>query len=162
MFNPGDILFYSSSGSFFDNVITLVEGDPHDYVHVAIAISGLQKIEALARGIVLTQIQPTLVRDVWSYMDRAHPYIDINLHNALNWLINQKGNLYGWEDTFNALLARGGLDFSINVCDEHDCSGLACQFLQIAGGVPQLIGYDCHKITPQQLYNTLSTGNRLP
>lgn len=158
MYNPGDILFYSSSGSLFDDAITIVEGSPKDYVHVAIAISGIQKIEALARGIVLTQIQPQLVTYTWSYMSRATPYIEQNLHNALNWLINQKGNLYGWEDTFNALLARGGIDFSINVCDEHDCSGLACQFLQYAGGIPRLIGVDPHKVTPQQLYNLLFTG----
>lgn len=146
---PGDILFYESHGTAYDTAIIAVTQSP--YVHVAIAISAAQKIEALSGGVMLTPIDNESASRYWSYIDHYPAYDKTRFSSALNWLVGMKGTLYGWDDAANALIAR--LGFNLAVTDNHfDCSALACEFLMKCGGVTGLQNVtNPHTVTPALL-----------
>lgn len=154
-FMPGDILFYTSlPNDIYDVAITNITRSR--YVHTAIAISAIQKIEALSRGIVITPLDNRAVAAAWSYTGTIKDYNINSLHNALNWLISQKGNVYGWGDAANAMIQAAGFNLAINEGDHYDCSSLATEFLKSAGGLSQLNGIDPHKVTPAMLSKLLN------
>jgi hypothetical protein len=154
-FMPGDILFYAKQqGDLADTVISAWTGG---YVHVAIAISAVQKVEALAPVVAITSINTRAIAASWSYTSHAEPLVAENLHNALVWLIGQKGNLYGWGDIADAFIDKfeHGL-VTLNIGDHFDCSALATEFLIKAGGVRALQNItDPHGITPAKLAQLL-------
>ena len=152
---PGDILFYGRIQSdLADTVISEWTGSA--IVHVAIAVSALLKVEALGGGIVKTPIDARAIYTSWYYHKSASPIVAENLSRALLWLDAQVGQMYGWGDIANAALAKFEHSVSIDLGGHYDCSGLATEFLLMAGGVPRLQGVDPHTITPSQLNTLLS------
>lgn len=151
---PADILFYAKrTGQLNEEVISAWTHS--DFIHVAIAISAVQKIEALANGVVLTPIDGRAVAASYSYTQNAHPLDPNRLHDALTWLIGQRGNLYGWGDIANAFLMKFETDVTISVGNHLDCSALACEFLQRAGGVDLGTLVNPHEVSPAALARQL-------
>src|SRR5213080_3134273 len=117
---PGDLLFFASSGDLGDTLISDWTNSP--IVHVGIAISAVQQIAALHQGVMLLPINYAGVARQWCYLQHVQPAENLdNLHNALTWLIGQKGNLYGWGDIVNAALWKFEHAISITVGDHFDC-----------------------------------------
>jgi hypothetical protein len=151
---PGDILFYAKRpGHLNEEVISAWTNSP--FVHVAIAISALQKIEALASSVVLTPLDSRAVAASFSYTQHAHPLDPNRLHDALTWLIGQKGNLYGWGDIVNAVLLRFETEVTISVGNHLDCSALGTEFLMRAGGIDLGPLVNPHEVTPAALAKQL-------
>lgn len=151
---PGDILFYAKrAGQLNEEVISDWTNSP--FIHVAIAISAVQKIEALAGGIVLTPIDGRAVAASFSYTQHAHPLDTNRLHDALTWLIGQRGNLYGWGDIANAFLMKFETEVTLSIGNHVDCSGLAVEFLQRAGGVELGPLVNPHEVNPAALATQL-------
>ena len=150
---PGDILFYESgaAGDMGDKLIEAWTGSK--IVHVAIAISAYFKVEALLNGVVKTPINYVNVYCSYLYHDSAKP--NNNLPEALVWLEQQVGQMYGYGDIVNAFLDKFESGISINVGDHLDCSGLASDFLIRAGGTPASQIKDIHNVTPIQLAEVL-------
>lgn len=155
MYYAGDILFYTKlAGSIYDEAIVRVTNSP--FVHVAIAINDLQKIEALSGGVMLNSIGVTRQALSWSYINEITSYDREELHNALNWLIMQKGNAYSWGDAANILLNDMHIPVEIATNNLLFCSGLAVEFLMKAGKVSSLQNViDPHKVTPALLASYL-------
>src|SRR5229473_700314 len=94
---PGDILFFiieKDTGTIVDQAI--VEGisawTASRFIHCAIAVSALLKIEALAGGVMKTPIDQTKVAA--SYLYHKHAHVDAaNLATALLWLESQVGQM---------------------------------------------------------------------
>lgn len=155
MYLPGDILFYGSvKGHIEDMIISGWTDSP--FVHVAIAVSSLQKIEALGGGVALDLIDVRKVKAVYRYSEHAQPLVQENLASALAWLHTQIGKPYGAGDIVNAFWARWEHGISLDVGNHFDCSGLACEFLLKAGGIAALEQItDAHTITPAGLAKLL-------
>lgn len=151
-FMPGDILFYESKGTLYDRAIEFATHSP--YVHVAIAVSAAQKIEALISGIMLTPIDNESAARYWSYTEHVPGYNKVQLSNALNWLMGMKGTAYGWDDVASSLFASMGLNIDISD-NRWACSFLAAEFLINAGGVTSLMGVNPHTLTPGLLAKNL-------
>jgi hypothetical protein len=149
---PGDILFYAAlPHDAIDTAISWWTGSP--LVHCAIAISAVQKIEALANGIMLTPIQTRAIAVTWAYGDNPGAY----LLPALSWLHSMLGQPYGYGDALEAVLFKLEHNVVIDIGDHFDCSALATEFLLKAGGVPQLNGItNPHELTPASLYALLT------
>jgi len=151
---PGDLLFFAKRPGYLDEeAISIWTNSP--FIHVAIAISALQKIEALANGVVLTPIDGRAVAASFSYIQHAHPLDPNRLHDALTWLIGQKGNLYGWGDIANAFLMKFETEVTLSVGNHVDCSGLAVEFLQRAGGIDLGLLVNPHEVSPARLAKQL-------
>lgn len=151
---PGDILFYAKRpGHLNEEVISAWTNSP--FIHVAIAISAVQKIEALASGIVLTPLDGRVVAASFSYTQHAHPLDPNRLHDALTWLIGQKGNLYGWGDIANAFLMKFETEVTLSVGNHLDCSGLATEFLMRSGGIDLGLLVNPHEVSPARLAQQL-------
>jgi len=146
---PGDILFYTGHGTIYDAAIEAVTHS--QLVHVAIAISAVQKIEALSGGVMLTPIDNVAAARYWSYVQHVPNYDRLQFSTALNWLQGMRGTLYGWDDAASALIESWG--FNLNISDNHfDCSALATEFLMKCGMVFGLYGVtNPHTVTPELL-----------
>lgn len=70
MIQPGDILFYGSSGNLTDMAIAFFTRSP--FVHCSVAISPFSQIEALGQGIIQSSI-PT-PRAIWHLQDNSTDY----------------------------------------------------------------------------------------
>lgn len=153
---PGDILFYASipDNIAVDKAISMWEGNS-PIVHVAIAVSAVLKVEALGHGVVKTPIVQRNIYKDWLYHKNASPLVPETLSNALLWLDSQVGQMYGAGDIVNAILDKFEHSLSIDLGDHYDCSGLATEFLIIAGGIKKLAGVNPHKVTPAQLADML-------
>lgn len=152
---PGDILFYTAQpGNIEDAVIA--QWTASRFIHVAIAISPEQKIEALNSGIVLSPINGRLIAASWSYMQHAKPFIEENLLHALEWLHSCVGQAYGLGDILDAFLMKFENALTLDINNHFDCSGLATEFLIKAGGVGALENVtDAHQVTPAGLATLL-------
>lgn len=155
MFQAGDILFYGRVNGHLEDMI--ISGWTHSpFVHVAIAVSSLQKIEALGGGVTLDLIDSRTVAAVYSYSEHAQPLVNENLDSALTWLHDQVHEPYGYGDIVNAFWAKWEKGMSFDVGGHFDCSALACEFLIKAGGIAALEPItDAHTITPAALAKTL-------
>jgi len=149
LYSPGDILFYRrKAGHLMDAIISGATGSP--FVHVGIAVSGLQEVQALFTGVVLTAVDPP--DDVWSYREHVEQEDTQRFVEALAWLHSMCGQAYGWTDIGNALLAKLVHGISIDVADNYDCSALASEFLMKAGGISAFDDVpDPHTINPGML-----------
>jgi hypothetical protein len=157
---PGDILFYvgGDTPSFFDQAIELWTDSR--FVHVAIAVSAIQKIEAVGQGVLLDPINEKTIAAAFHYSQKASPFVPANLAKALQWLYAQVGQLYGTVDIVNAVLDKiehvAGIDHLLTLNTPfYDCSALASEFLITAGGIDALAGKDPHTVTPADLANML-------
>jgi uncharacterized protein YycO len=150
---PGDILFYASiPNDLIDVAISDWTGSP--FVHVAIAISAVQKIEALSNGIMLTPIIGRNIAASWSYV--SHVADKDGLAPALTWLQSMLGQPYGYGDAVEAVLYKLEHGIVLDVGDHFDCSALATEFLMKAGGVIQLQNVtNPHEQTPVMLAQLL-------
>lgn len=148
---PGDILFFTAgNGSIPDEIIS--KWTDSRFVHVAVAISAIEKIEALSQGVVRTPID---ARYVAAYYNYSALHTDTSsLIRALTWLHAQVGTLYGWGDIANAFLEKFVTNFAIDT-HAYDCSALAAEFLMQAGGINWQGHVDPHEITPSMLANIL-------
>ena len=152
MYNPGDILFYAEVPTDIIDV-AIADWTASKLVHTAIAISGVQKVEALMNGVMLTTIVEDQIAVAW-----VNPHPGIYIVQALSWLHGMIGQPYGYGDVIEAVLYRMQHNMVINVGDHFDCSALATEFLLKEGGVTQLAQItNPHEITPSALY-TLLTG----
>lgn len=154
MYNAGDILLYCGDpNNAYD--IAIVNVTHSKFVHAAVALNDVQKIEALSGGIMLNNIDNMLPAAVWSFVDHEPNYERDQLHSALNWLICQRGNAYSWGDAANVLLnhLHSPIEFATN--NLVFCSGLCVEFLQRAGCV-EVMGLDYHKVTPAMLASQLN------
>lgn len=148
-FSAGDILFYGQgNGDVADKLIRDWTNSP--LVHVAIALSDVEKVEALAHGVVRTPIMEEDVAAHWQFQTQGG-----SLANGLHWLTAQIGRMYGWGDILDALLWK--FEHNVAIDTQHfDCSSLATEFLLKCGGVPGLEGVtDPHVITPARLAELL-------
>lgn len=156
-FNPGDLLFYrGSEGSVLDKGIEIAEGSPTDFVHVAIAISKLQKIEAALPVVQLVPINGRSVNGVFHFEESAMPYDPTALASALAWLQAQVGQLYGYGDAVSDVLYK--LEHAVTLTfSTRNCSDLAMSFLIRAGGCEKYLEHlgDPHTTMPQPLADAL-------
>ena len=139
----GDILFFVSSGSIFDKLISWWTHSR--FVHVAIAIGNGEKVEALGQGIVKDAVTSATAA-VWH---NPKPYDDERLQEALQWLLKQVGKPYGWGDIANAVDASH--TFYYVQTGHVDCSALATDFLILAGYDMGELALDPHTVTPAAL-----------
>lgn len=154
---PGDVLFYASAnGDIADVAIRQWTGS--SFVHVAVAVSAVQKVEALMHGVILSPIVGRDVAASWSYTQHASPLVGANLARALAWLHGQIGQVYGYGDIANALLWKYQHAVSLDIGEHFDCSGLASEFLMQAGGVDLRGNINPHVITPAMLAQILGVG----
>lgn len=155
MYYNGDILFYTAlAGDIYDQAIVNVTGSR--FVHAAIALNDVSKIECLNAGVMINAIGNRGAAASWSYINELTSFDAVALHNALNWALMQKGNAYGWEDVGNVLLHKAGIDLTINTGNLLFCSGLCLEFLQLAGGMPEPVRLaNPHSTTPGMLANLL-------
>jgi uncharacterized protein YycO len=157
---PGDLFFYKKMtqssnivNTIVDNSITSLTQSP--YVHVAIAISAAQKIEATFAGVSLSAITAGRPDFIWSYRDHAS-VVDSRLISALQWLTRQVGQPYGYGDIIEAVLYKLQHGLNIEYADHFDCSALAVEFLLKAGGVAEMIDVtNAHQYTPGSLATLL-------
>lgn len=156
-FSPGDLLFYRGSpGDVLDKGIQLAEGSPNAFVHVAIAISKLQKIEAALPVVQIAPINGRSVNGVFRFSRAAMPYDPTALAGALAWLQAQVGHLYGYGDAISDVLYK--LEHVVNLTfSERNCSDLAYSFLIRAGGCEKYLEHlgDPHTTMPQPLADAL-------
>jgi hypothetical protein len=142
----GDILFYAvgEKPDIYDEAIIKVTDSK--WVHVAVALNQVQKIEALSGGVMINYLDNRQVDSIWRFSG-VNP---LTLHNALNWLTMQKGNSYSWGDAANVLL--NYLHSPIELAENNlvYCSGLATEFLQKCGYTfpTDSTVVDAHKMTP--------------
>ncbi len=155
MCEAGDILFYARvDGNLEDMIISRWTDSP--FVHVAVAVSGVQKIEALGGGVALTLINSRHIAACYSYQSQAHPLVIEDMDAALAWLRTQIGMPYGVGDVVNAFWRRWEKGLSFDVGGHFDCSALACEFLLKAGGIAALQAItDAHTMTPALLAQAL-------
>ena len=152
---PGDVLFFTSgSGNqISDTLIQDVTGS--NIVHCAIAISALIKVESVFHGVVKTPIDYRNVAYSYYLHEKARPLVTENISKALLWLDSQVGQVYGWGDVMNALLTKFETGVTIGIGEHFDCSGLASEFLIMAGGTPASELTNAHNVTPVQLARIL-------
>lgn len=155
MCEAGDILFYARvDGNLDDMIISKWTDSP--FVHVAVAVSPVQKIEALGGGVALTLINSRHVAARFCYQEQAHPLVLEDMDAALAWLRTQIGMPYGVGDIINAFWRRWESGLSFDVGGHFDCSALACEFLLKAGGITALQAItDAHTMTPALLAQAL-------
>lgn len=151
LISAGDILFYKAgNGNWQDEAIRLWTASP--FVHVAIAVSPVQKIEALANGVLRTPLAPSRVTAMWKFHGD-------HLSDGLAWLTGEVGQSYGYADILDAILARFEQSVSI-VSDHFDCSALATEFLLKCGGVEALRNItNPHTVTPAGLAQLLGVAS---
>lgn len=143
----GDILFYKSHVGLADELIKLWEGGIDPFVHVAIQISDKNKIEALYKGVVISEIDNSKISA--SY---ATPYTNsAGWSSGFSWLMQQPGKFYGYGDIVDVVLQHPIIE-----C-HYDCSALATKFLQLIGDghVSHLGDDNIHLVTPQMLADML-------
>lgn len=152
-FQAGDILFYRAlPGNLIEQAVAWFERKPNAFVHCAIAISGSQKVEALADGIVTTQIA-VAPDGVFHYQQQVSDHT--GLAPALDWLKKEGGQAYGFIDLADAILALYERAAFLQTA-WYDCSALATEFLIKAGGVDLgMLSEEVHSTTPQELANQL-------
>jgi hypothetical protein len=152
---PGDILFYTATpGNVAENAIVLWTHSP--YCHVAVALSALEKIEALSQCVVVNPLDLSRVAAVYRFSATAEYTSGKNLQvmTALQWLRGQVGTMYGWGDIVDAVLTRFETSVTITTLDHHDCSSLATDFLIRAGCkvvIEDKRTQDPHLVTPGDL-----------
>lgn len=150
MIQPGDILFYGSSGNLTDMAIAFFTRSP--FVHCSVAISPFSQIEALGQGIIQSSI-PT-PRAIWHLQDNSTDYDTQDLAEAIDWLKSMVGKPYGYSDIATAMRVLTGF-YAVQI-GHFDCSALCTEFLVKAGGV-DLGGLelDPHTVTPAMLASQL-------
>ena len=149
-YEAGDTLFYKSgNGSLEDTIISDWTNSP--YVHVAIAVSAVDMIEALSGGVRQAALRSP--HALWSYQGNVR---DGNLQRGIDWLLSQVGCPYGFLDVLDAVVEK--VESSVSLVGEHyDCSALATEFLIQCGNVPQLLNVtNPHAITPAHLAKLLN------
>jgi hypothetical protein len=154
----GDILFYGQVSGHLEDMI--ISGWTHSpFVHVAVVVNPVQKIEALGGGVALTLIDSRKVAAIYRYQIHATPLVQENLASALAWLHSQLNAPYGYGDILNAFWQRWERGFVIDLDGHFDCSGLATEFLIKAGGVDLGQITDPHGVTPADLAGLLHIGD---
>lgn len=141
----GDLLFYTSSGSLFDRIISSWTGSR--FIHVAIDYDGHQKVEMLGQGCVIDAIVTNTVAARWS-MPTTLAVSDACL-DALSWLHSQIGSPYGWNDVVEAL--DKSHRFLWVQTGHSDCSHLAADFLRRTGYDTSGLPDDLSQVTPGSL-----------
>lgn len=146
----GDILFYGSgNGSLEDQVIAAWTNSP--YVHVAVAVSDTEMVQALSGGVNKAPIHTPDA--MWSYQEHI---AGGNLQRGIEWIKAQVGSSYGFIDIFDAVVERFEKGVTL-VGDHYDCSALAAEFLIQCGDVPEMLNVtNPHTITPADLAKLLN------
>lgn len=122
-FLPGDLVFYTSRGRWYEQVITAATHGP--YVHVAVVDrDGEHLIAALTRGI--TRLPLPYGAD--AIYTQTHPLAPAKADDAFAWLEQQVGKQYGWADIFDQGLHLLRLPFYLSRPNALDCSDLAACF----------------------------------
>ena len=154
----GDILFYTSRGSFFDRLI--VWGTHGPFVHCEIDLGDGTSIGALSHGVTRHVVRsPAAVASVGEQLAARR---SMRLQVALVWLEKQVGRRYGWwdivADAFKTILPTclGSRTPFLVMPSEYDCSELAAVFLAIAGAnLPSAVITDLQRTSPNDLARAL-------
>ena len=145
----GDLLFYYRKPSMWDQLITWWTHSR--FYHVAIDVGNGLKIEALNSGIKLNRItvQDDFAR--WSYKDHTTDADPKDMAKAIAWLYTMEGHEYGWSDIATAVNPFRKVLYIVQR-QHFDCSALAIEFLNQAGGIDMKdLGLDPHIGTPGDL-----------
>lgn len=149
----GDILFYSSDGSFVSKLIVWRTGQPGnlDFVHVAINVGNGKQLEALNTGVVIDAYKAP--EAVWSPSSCPPPIIGRAI-GMVSKLVNSE---YGWmDDVADALPPWWKL--LILDRDAYSCSHLVANYL-VALGMGDKLGMLMHqtfRVTPNDLARALT------
>lgn len=156
----GDVLFYLSGGSLFDDLIvwrTHEAGTPADQtvVHCEIATGSGTSTGALSDGVVVHPV-PTGPRGPLVAQTSARLTPD-GLSAGVRYLSSQVGDAYGWmsalDDGLSFVLPHGPF---VLTPGKMTCSELATRFLTHAGfALPADLADYPELVTPQRLLHTL-------
>lgn len=134
-FSPGDLVFYTTRGRWYERVITAATRGP--YVHVAVVdADGEHLIAALTRGI--TRISLPFGSDA-IYTQTHSLTASTKTEDAFAWLEQQVGKRYGWSDILDQGLRLLGSPFYLSRPNALDCSDLAACFAALYSGDDKLM-----------------------
>ena len=149
----GNVLLYTSSGKWYEELIRLATHGP--YVHASIALSPDTVIAATGQGIRKSPLQ----------VDRTITPIDLTkyttperIEQAVAWAEMQAGKRYGWIDILyqavKFLAPNNPLRFGEE--DRWDCSDYATRYIQHAGVMLPDSFADAYANTPNDLARVFS------
>lgn len=123
-FSPGDLVFYTTRGRWYEQLITAVTHGP--YVHVAVVDrDGEHLIAALTRGISRLPL-PFGPDAIYTQTHSLAPAG--KTEDAFVWLEQQVGKRYGFVDIFDQGLRLLGSPLYLSRPNALDCSDLAACF----------------------------------
>jgi|SRR5579885_2919429 hypothetical protein len=127
----GDLLLYTSSGKWYERLITLATHGP--FVHVGIILDASTVIAARTGGIAYEKAPP---EDAMHVAISLAPYTTpAGIEQGLAWATRQVGRHYGWSDIvyqgIKFLWPNNTLRFGIE--GHWDCADFATRYLQHAG-----------------------------
>lgn len=120
----GDLLFYRSTGQWYERFITFFSRGP--FVHVSVDMGNGTNISAHPRGVgfELNPPESQIVRVPVSDGVDAHV-----LEEAIDWLRSQIGKPYGWLQIIDYGLGVLGLPIFFFQRGHNDCSTLVALYL---------------------------------
>lgn len=123
----GDLLLYRGTGRWYERLIQLGTRGP--YVHVEVDIGAGESVGALTGGVVRHRIPMGAVVAPTAY--RTDP---ARLTGAVDWLVKQAGDQYGWFDIADDVV-HAAIPWApwVSLGKTFDCSDLATKFLWMAG-----------------------------
>lgn len=127
---PGDLLFYHSTGAWYERLIVAAtcDGNPRaNFVHVAIVETDGTIIEARWQGVTRSPL-PDLSNDTHIVGYRLPIASPDALQQALRGAQGQVGWRYGVADILSQFLRLLRLPFTIGRLHSLDCSHLAAEF----------------------------------
>jgi hypothetical protein len=131
---PGTLVFYPSSGRWYERVIERVTHGP--YVHVAVAVDTQHVIAAELWGIKYELLPP----DASSLVTHSlTPASKDAASGALSWLNAQLNKRYGVVDIFDQALRLIGSPYYLGRENSLDCSDLAACFAALYTNDPRLM-----------------------
>lgn len=150
----GNILFYQSTGKWYERLITLATHGP--YVHVALVVNEYLVLAADTQG---TDTQG-IAYDAVPPIDGLHAAVSLaeyatpdSIERGLVWAEKQRGRRYGWADIIyqavKFLAPNNPLRFG--EAGHYDCSDFVTRYL-IHAGVQVPDSYlDTYTVTPNDL-----------
>lgn len=125
--NRGDLILYSSSGRWYERLITFATKGP--WVHVAIAGSQYTVIAARAQGISYEAAPP--IDGLHTVVSMSGRATSSEIERGLDWAEQQVGKQYGWLDiVYQAIkFLWPHQPFRFSEAGHYDCSDLAVRYM---------------------------------
>jgi hypothetical protein len=122
---PGDLLFYTSRGRLYEQVIETATHGP--YVHVAVVYDASRLIAAETRGIVY-EPYPFGPDAIYTQSHHLTPASEQDAEEALSWLAKRVGAQYGFLDILDQGLRLLRSPVYLYKPNALDCSDLSAYF----------------------------------